>query len=279
MIIITGAGASSAGSLYLSAPPGPPRAAMAVLLEIMTSDYAKPVSKPETFRSHLPAVAAAAAGTVLAAVLGSLMGTAGTVAGMAIGSVVSGTCSWWAEQGIRRSTAIAAARAGAIRARGSPLRPDEDAAVTQVFAARYDRARRHWRWAGPAALAAAAFIACAVSVTLVEQAAGKPMSALVQGKPGHGTTLDGGVSGGTAPASPAPAPAASTAGPAATAPASNTAPGPASSSPAASPTPAATTPGGAGPAPSTLPSAVPTAAPTVPVPGTAGPSLPAGPTP
>src|SRR5204863_4564222 len=95
----------------------------ALSFEIMTSDPAQPVTKPETFRSHLPAIAAAAAGTLLAAVLGSLIGAAGTVAGMAIGSLVSGTCSWWAEQGIRRSGAVAAARAAAIRARGRPLRP------------------------------------------------------------------------------------------------------------------------------------------------------------
>jgi hypothetical protein len=180
-------------------------------LEIMTSGLAQPVTKPETFRSHLPAIAAAAAGTVLAAALGSLVGAAGTVAGMAIGSLVSGTCSWWAERGIRRSAAITAARAAAIRARGRPLRPGEDAALTRA-AARHDRGRRHRRWAGPAALAAAAFIGCAAAVTLVEQGAGKPLSALVQGKPGHGTTL-GGAGGGTAPARPAPAPPASTARP------------------------------------------------------------------
>ena len=168
----------------------------------MTSDPAQPVTKPETFRSHLPAIAAAAAGTLLAAVLGSLIGAAGTVAGMAIGSLVSGTCSWWAERGIRRSGAVAAARAAGIGARGRPLRPGEDAAVTRAAVARHDRGRRHRRWAGPAALAAAAFIGCAVAVTLVEQDAGKPLSALVQGKPGHGTTL-GGASGGTAPGRPA----------------------------------------------------------------------------
>jgi hypothetical protein len=181
-------------------------------LEIMTSGLAQPVTKPETFRSHLPAIAAAAAGTVLAAALGSLVGAAGTVAGMAIGSLVSGTCSWWAERGIRRSAAITAARAAAIRARGRPLRPGEDAALTRAAAARHDRGRRHRRWAGPAALAAAAFIGCAAAVTLMEQGAGKPLSALVQGKPGHGTTL-GGAGGGTAPARPAPAPPASTARP------------------------------------------------------------------
>jgi len=230
----------------------------------MTSDPTQPVPEPETFRSHLPAIAAAAAGTVLAAVLGSLIGAAGTVAGMAIGSLVSGTCSWWAERGIRRSAAITAARATAIRARGRPLRPGEDAALTQAAAARHDRARRHRRWAGPAALAAAAFIGCAVAVTLVEQGAGKPLSALVQGKPGHGTTLGGGASGRSSPARPAPAPSAGTTGPAATAPASSTTPGRTSSSPAGRSAPATTTPGSTGPAASTLPSAGPTSAPAVP---------------
>jgi hypothetical protein len=228
----------------------------------MTNDPAK----QETFRSHLPVIVAATAGTVLAAILGSLMGVAGTVAGMAIGSVVSGTCSWWAERGIRRSAAIAAARADAIRARGE-LRPGEDAAITLAAATRHDRARPRRRWAGPAAIAAAAFIGCAVPVTLLEHAVGKPLSALVDGKPGRGTTLGGGVSGGPAPASPAPAPSAGTTGPAATTPASSTTPSRASSSPAASPTPAATTPGSTPPVSSTPHSAVPSATATAPVPG------------
>lgn len=64
----------------------------------MTSDIAKPETKaeanPETFRSHLPAIVAAATGTVLAAILGSLIGPAGTIAGMMIGSLASGTASW-----------------------------------------------------------------------------------------------------------------------------------------------------------------------------------------
>ena len=45
---------------------------------------------------------------MLAAILGSLIGTAGTIAGVVIGRLASGTCSWWAERGIRRSTAVAA---------------------------------------------------------------------------------------------------------------------------------------------------------------------------
>src|SRR5205823_2429867 len=165
----------------------------------MTSDIAKPQTKPgakpETFRSHLPAIVAATTGTVLAAVLGSLVGAAGTIAGMVIGSLASGTCSWWAERGIRRSTALAAARADAVRTRGRPLHPHEDAAVTQPDAAaqdiaaitgaapgRHGRPRPGRRWAGLALVIAAAFIGGAVAVTVVEGAAGKPLSAVVQGK-------------------------------------------------------------------------------------------------
>ena len=247
-------------------------------VEIMTSNSVTPdtvsvPAKPESFRSHLPAIAAATAGTVFATVLGSLAGVAGTLVGIVVGSLLSGTISWWAERGLRRSAAVAAARAEAIRARGRPLRPHEDAAVAEAAAAavagdaavaedavvtkdaaaspgRSGRRRRR-RWAGPAAFVVAAFIGCAVPLTLLEHAAGKPLSAVVQGKPGHGTTFTGGVSGG--PASHSPSPSATTTG-SATAPASGTAPSGASSSPAASATgPGATASG------STAPSATPTA--------------------
>ena len=181
-------------------------------LDIMTSDT-KPQARPETFRSHLPAIVAATTGTVLAAILGSLIGAAGTIAGIVIGSLASGTASWWAERGIRRSAALAAARAEAIRVRGYPLHPGGHASVTQAAVITRDtaaagsghdrpRPRLRWRWAGPAAFIIAAFIGGALVVTLLEGAAGKPLSAVVQGKPGHGTTLGGGTVGKAAPASP-----------------------------------------------------------------------------
>jgi len=271
-------------------------------LDSMTSDTAKPETKPaakqETFRSHLPAIAAATTGTVLAATLGSLIGAAGTIVGMVIGSLASGTCSWWAERGIRRSAALAAARAEALRARTHQLHPGEDAAVTLATAAvvpgaddglvtqadagpvtqadagpvtrgaagRHSRPVPRRRWAGPAAFIVAAFIGCAIVITLIEGAAGKPMSAVVQGKPGHGTTLGGGTVGKAAPASPSPSPSgsrsptpsASTSG---TAGASTTPTG-ASSSPAASTAPAATAPSSTSPATSPPDSATPSVTPT-----------------
>jgi hypothetical protein len=247
-------------------------------LEIMPSDS----PKPETFRSHLPAIVAATAGTVTAAVLGSLLGTAGTIVGMAIGSLTAGTLSWWAERGIRRSAAIAAVQAEAVRSRGRHLQPDDDAVTVPasprarggdlhpgddaaaVPAARHARARTRRRWAGPVAVAAAAFIACAVPLTLIEHAAGKPLSAIVQGEPGHGTTLGGGAVGKPAP-SRAPTPSPGAASPAAT---TSATPGSASSSAAASPTPAGTASGSTSPpAGSTPVSPTPSAAPTTPAPG------------
>lgn len=235
----------------------------------MTTDSVKPEAvsdsaKPETFRSHLPAIAAATAGTVLATVLGSLIGVAGTLVGITVGSLLSGTISWWTERGLRRSTAVATARAEAIRARGRPLHPEEDAAVSQAAATSHDRGRRHRRWAGPAAFIVAAFIGCAIPLTLLEHAAGKPLSAVVQGQPGHGTTLGGGVSGGPATHSPSPSPSASTTG---SATASSTAPGSAGSSPAASPTAAGTGPGSTSPVSGTPTSATPSTTPTTPAPG------------
>jgi hypothetical protein len=243
------------------------------------SDSARPDTagaraKPESFRSHLPAIAAATAGTLFATLLGSLIGVAGTLVGITIGSLLSGTISWWTERGLRRSAAVATARAEAIRAHGRPLHPDEDAVVAKVAAASHDRGRQHRRWVGPAAFIVAAFIGCAVPLTLLEHATGKPLSAVVQGKPGNGTTLGGGHSGASASHSPSPSPSARATG---SATASSTAPGGASSSPAVSSTPVGTAPASTSP-PSTSPastspasnppaSATPSAAPATTAPG------------
>jgi hypothetical protein len=232
-------------------------------------DTVRAQSKPESFRSHLPAIAAATAGTLLATILGSLIGVAGTLVGITTGSLLSGTISWWTERGLRRSAAVATARAEAIRARGRPLHPDEDAVV--AHAAAHTRDRRHRRWAGPVAFIVVAFIGCAVPLTLLEHATGKPLSAVVQGQPGHGTTLGGGVSGARAShhPSPSPSPSARATG---SATATSTAPGSTSSSPAVSPTPTGTATASAssastGPASTPPSSPAPAAGPTTPAPG------------
>ncbi len=236
----------------------------------MTSDTAKPETKPqakpETFRSHLPAIVAATTGTVLAAILGSLIGTAGTIVGMVIGSLASGTFSWWAERGIRRSTALATAQAEALRARGHHAHVGENADATQTAPTRsavqhHGRARPRRRWTVPAMFVAIAFAGCALVITLVEGAAGKPLSAVVQGKPGYGTTLGGGSVGKTAPASPSPKPSVSVTG-GTTAPAASTPSAGTSSSPPASVSPSATAPATSPPATSPPATSPPAATPT-----------------
>ena len=271
-----GPGTSSAGSLEL--PETPARRCAMTCLDIMTSDTTKPETTPQahpdTFRSHLPAIVAATTGTVLAAILGSLIGAAGTIVGIVIGSLASGTASWWAERGIRRSAALATARAEALRARGYQLHPGEHAAVTQpdavtqdsaavtkASAGRHRPARPRRRWAGPVAFIVAAFVGGALVVTLLEGAAGKPLSAVVQGKPGHGTTFGGGTVGKAAPASPSPATSPTPSSSATGSATPSTTPSGTSSSPAANSAPA-TAPGSTSPISSTPNSATPSATPT-----------------
>ena len=109
-----------------------------------------PSARPETFRSKLPAIAAATLGTVLAALLGSYLGTGGTLAGLAVGTAAAGSVSWWAERGIRRSAAVAAAKAQAVRARGRDLTPAEETMVITAATRQHDRReRRRRRWPAP----------------------------------------------------------------------------------------------------------------------------------
>ena len=140
--------------------------------------------------------------------------------GKVLGSVTLGTVSWWAERGFRRANAAAKVRAEAIRHLGRPLHPDETQVITQDAEARQDRVTRR-RWGTWAAIIVAVFAACAVSVTAIELAAGRPLSDVVTGQAGHGTTLGGGSGPGpagssparTTPASPAPTPTAGTSTP------------------------------------------------------------------
>jgi hypothetical protein len=95
---------------------------------------------PETFRSHLPAMAGSALGILLSATLGShLFGPKGTALALIGGSLVSGTAAWWGERVIRRSHEVAKARLEAVKARGQALSPEETQLIEQV-------ARSHFNW-------------------------------------------------------------------------------------------------------------------------------------
>ena len=80
----------------------------------------------------------------------------------------------------------------AVRGKDRQPHPAGDAAITRPA---HDRTRRNWRWATPAGIVLAAFLGCAILLTIFEHAAGKPISAVTQHQPGHGTTLFGGGTG------------------------------------------------------------------------------------
>jgi len=217
--------------------------------ETMATAPAGAPGKPETFRDHLPAILGAAGGTLIVTVLASWLGNAGTLIGVALGSLGSGTLSWWAERGIRRAraaTAAAAQKVEAVRVKDHQPHPAGDAAITRPA---HHRTRRNRRWATPVGIVLAAFLGCAIPLTIFEHAAGKPISAVTRHQPGHGTTLFGGGTGTPSPSPPArtPAPTAPATSSAATpaAPAS-----PSATSRAATPAPTPTVTGaGTGPAP------------------------------
>jgi serine/threonine-protein kinase len=176
------------------------------------------------FSSHLPTLAATAAGTVLAAVAGGYLGVAGTMAGLIGGSLVTGVTAWWIDRGLRRSAALAKAKATAVRRRGRPLTDAETVQLSAIVEAS-ERRKRVIPWRLISVSSAAAVLAGAGAVTGLEYAYGNPVSAVVQQPP----TLTG----------PQPAPAASTVAPSPTlaraASPSVTASASASPSPSASP--------------------------------------------
>jgi hypothetical protein len=155
------------------------------------------------FGSHVPSLAASAGGTVLAATLASYLGPLGTVGGLIAGSLLSGTTAWLIERGLRRSSDLAREKAKAVRARGGrPLTAHE----TQVITAIVNKHHRHIRWQPLAGIATGALVIATGTLVMWEIAAGKPVAAVVQHRPGHGLTVGGQVGTPARRAAPPPPP-------------------------------------------------------------------------
>ena len=97
----------------------------------------------ETFRSHLPALAASVIATTVAAVISSRFLGPGTRYALIGTPFIFGFTSWWAERGIRRSQAIAKAKLEAQKQRGRPLNPEETSMIEAVHKASFN-----WRFRG-----------------------------------------------------------------------------------------------------------------------------------
>jgi hypothetical protein len=202
-------------------------------------------------------MAASATAAVICAFAGSYLGRFGTFGALVIGSFLSGGLTWWGERAIRKSAALAREKTRFTKIHDRPPTTSETQMLARVVERKHCFPALSWRRI--VILGAAACVLGMGVLTTTEWIAGRPASAIVQGKPGHGLSLDGGSPVTPAASTPAPSAPATLVPPSVTATvtasASPTTPEP-SSPPAASPEPpSSSSPGPAspGPVPSSMP--------------------------
>jgi len=166
---------------------------------------------------------ASALAAVTATVALSWLGSVGTIAGAAIASVVTVVGNAVYTRSIRhtqdrvlalRQTILPAA-SGSVPSTASPTAPHPDPATELIAMPHATRVQRPWLWPrlvaryGRTRMLVAVtillFVGILVTVTVVELAAGKPLSDLLRGRPATGTSLfDGGTNGGSPSGHPTP---------------------------------------------------------------------------
>jgi hypothetical protein len=133
--------------------------------------------------------------TLTATIALSFLGTAGTLAGLALGAAMSAVLPTLYENLVRRSQH----KARMLRERQRQARADASSAGDYEFlftsgeSASTPRLSIPWKRMGVAALAV--FAICAITITVVEAIAGKPVSDVVTNTRGSGYTFSGGHSG------------------------------------------------------------------------------------
>jgi len=166
---------------------------------------------------------ASALAAVTATVALSWLGSVGTIAGAAIASVVTVVGNAVYTRSIRhtqdrvlalRQTILPAA-SGSVPSTASPTAPHPDPATELIAMPHATRVQRPWLWPRLVArygrtrmlvaVTVLLFVGILVTVTVVELAAGKPLSDLLRGRPATGTSLfDGGSNGGSPSGHPTP---------------------------------------------------------------------------
>lgn len=139
----------------------------------------------ERFTSHLPAVLAATTATVIATIGTSALGYGGTILGVTLGSLVTGSGAWVAERWLRRWSAVAKAKAEAMKRKGRPLTDTETQMIKRVVDQRYQRVRG-LPWKLMSLSAASVFALVVAVIAVIELTAGKPVSAVVRNEPASG---------------------------------------------------------------------------------------------
>jgi hypothetical protein len=166
------------------------------------------MSEEPTFTSKLPAWIAGAAATITSTYALSYLGTSGTLGGLALGSMLSGAGSWLYEKHIRKAKARLAKIRAHAHAKANPHDISGTIMMNKIAADADQKIPKGIPWKKILPTAAAALIATASLVAFIELSASKPISAIVQNKPGHGSSFTGGsVSTTTPPASSTPSPA------------------------------------------------------------------------
>jgi len=219
---------------------------------------------------------ASALAAVTATVALSWLGSVGTIAGAAIASVVTVVGNAVYTRSIRhtqdrvlalRQTILPAA-SGSVPSTASPTAPHPDPATELIAMPHATRVQRPWLWPRLVArygrtrmlvaVTVLLFVGILVTVTVVELAAGKPLSDLLRGRPATGTSLfDGGTNGGSPSGHPTPTGTISNTG---SSPASTGSPQPSAAESAPSPAESAPSPLSATPNASSAPTPSSTAA-------------------
>lgn len=157
---------------------------------------------PEKLSQKLPPlhVAAQVASTLVCALAASFLGPYGTVIGLAGGTLLSTTLPTAIEHFAGASGRRVRERYAYYRKRG--MTPEQAQLAAEAGETARSRRRTPWPWLGLTAV----LVAAASTAVLygVESAAGKPVSYVVQGKAGHGSTFSGYTA--ATPAAPAPSP-------------------------------------------------------------------------
>jgi hypothetical protein len=174
-------------------------------------------------RVTIAQVAASALAAVTATVTLSWLGSVGTIVGAAIASVVTVVGNAVYTRSIRhtqdrvltlRQTILPPA-SGSVPSTASPTVPHPEPATE--FSPTPGATRLQWPWLWPrlvarygrtrmlVAVTVLLFVGILATVTVVELAAGKPLSDLLRGRPATGTSLfDGGTNGGSPSRHPTP---------------------------------------------------------------------------
>lgn len=152
---------------------------------------------------NAPTLVAGAGATVTMSVMGSFLGPAGTITGAALTSVTTAviTAVYKHTATVAQEKAKQAAYDKLKRKYDKQTTPLTEPERTQVIVAGQEvlnarlarrRQSRPKLLVGGLAVAAGLFGGVMLATTGAEALAGKPVSAIVQGQPGHGTSLGGG---------------------------------------------------------------------------------------